>query len=229
MQGSEDPAQIASEDKISKAAYSISKNAASSIRITDKGILSISITDRALDSDPEDQLQGGINFTINPYDLRIPFGTTGKFPAKLTTAFEIKRVMDPNSMIIMVSEEQAMGSINVLEFSDQLLHLELMGHFCRIGNLDKKSGKCTKIETVEATIIKPFGWAYDGAQDFISIDTPGMAEYRRLLNTGVSMNDGMPFPLPDIPGMPQNLMNPGETSSGGGMPDCVHLPRRWDA
>jgi len=225
MKGSEDPAQIASEDRASKEAYRISKSAAAGISITDKGILSISMTDRGLDSDPENELVGGLTYTVNPYDLTIPFGSKGKFPAKLTTAFEINRILDPNSIIVPVPEEQAMGSIDVIEFSDELLHLEVKGNYCRIGNLDKKTGKCNKIETVEGTIIKPFGWAYDGGQDFVSIDTPGMAEYRRMLSSALSVSSVFPFPLPDIPGMTPDMMDMGSTSGGGSeIPACIRLP-----
>ena len=72
------------------------------------------------------------------------------------------------------------GTIEVVEFSDDLLHLRLSGTYCRASNRTR-SGACRRPERFSGETFKPFGWAYDGAQAFHSIDTPGIAEYREYL------------------------------------------------
>jgi hypothetical protein len=216
MRGSEEleMAGFAGSVDFTKQAHIIGINPQDRVNPYGSGIGAIQLIDRAADDIANDEYQGALSFTISPLQP-IPFGARGKYPAKMTWGYELVDMVDLNQMIIMVPSEQKIGEINVKEFSEDLLHLDITGYYCRIGNLDKKD-RCKKIESIQATVIRPFGWAYDAQQKFTSIDTPGMAVYRRILGEEVSGAMGFGIGMPAMPGMPSATGASGSDGKGAG-------------
>ena len=121
----------------------------------------------------------------------IPFGATGTFLADIQGA----ELNNPEFVFENVADDPS-GSITVIEFSEDLLYIKISGQYCYHPILDVKKENC-QLGNFEGAIIKPFGWVYDGAQGFSSIDTPGMEIYRKALYSDVFVDL---FNLPAFPG-----------------------------
>jgi hypothetical protein len=82
------------------------------------------------------------------------------------------------------------------------------------------NGRCTSVETVEGEVIKAFGWVYDRAQTFTSIDTPVMGLYRALFDDILPGGNGPTMPATGINGAQQGpaasigASGPGTASAG---------------
>lgn len=109
------------------------------------------------------------------------------------------------------------GQVSVIRFDDEVLHLHASGSYCVIRGLASLSS-CQDPTPFEAEVLKPFGWAYDRARTFTSIDTPGMAEYREYLSKSLA---GV---IPNAPGVwrkqvdaePVSAGEPGSSDGGAG-------------
>lgn len=105
----------------------------------------------------------------------IPWGATGSFKAMVSAC-----PAEECDGALGIGE----GTITVTEFSAAALHMTVSGSYCVIRGL---SGiLCRERQDFEADVVKPFGWAYDAARTFRSIDTPGMAEYRENLSKALA-------------------------------------------
>ena len=114
---------------------------------------------------------------------------------------------------VPVNDRAGSAAIQVLEFSDDLLHLRVEGSYCRGQNLDVQTGACRAPETFRANVLRPFGWTYDVEQEFGSIDTPGMVEYRKYLPYGRTVLTAIPG-VP-VPGGPTSTRAGGSGAGGG--------------
>ena len=105
------------------------------------------------------------------------------------------------------------GQIEVLEYSEDLLHLRVSGSVCQASTLTEEG--CGNVVTFSGEIIKPFGWTYDMNQTFTSIDTPGMEIYRQDLMNSLSQVSDLFQPIqPDGNNNPESSNNsPGGNSS----------------
>ncbi|PLY13684.1 MAG: hypothetical protein C0631_13400 [Sedimenticola sp.] len=226
MRGSENLAPgNASVQGISKHAFGLGKSPTDTLEMYASGIASLGFFDRSADDIDDDEYAGALLFTVQPVDGPIRFGTQGRVAAKLLTGLEMTDTLATDNIIMMVPAEQKVGNIEVIAFNDDLLHLEVTGYYCRMRNVDMQNNRCRKVETFNAAVIRPFGWAYDGDQTFVSIDTPGIAEYRKLLGSSL-FGDGAGEPgfsgMPNM-GMPGGMAMPGVGATANGRP-CIMLP-----
>jgi hypothetical protein len=99
--------------------------------------------------------------------------------------------------------------IDVIEFSDKLLHVRASGQYCLGADYDKNR-QCRNPQDFEAEIVKPFGWTYDSAQAFASVDTPGMEIYRRHFYEAIRAIPGLTLPAMPDPDQPPE--DPTDTS-----------------
>jgi hypothetical protein len=227
MRGSENlgPGANASVQDVSKRAFGLGVSPGHTVEMYGSGIASLGFFDRSADDIDDDEYNGALLFTVQPVDGPIRFGTRGSVAAKLITGLELTDTQVIDNMIMMVPAEQKVGNIEVIAFDDDLLHLEVTGYYCRMRNVDMQNNHCRKVETFNAAVIRPFGWAYDGAQTFVSIDTPGIAEYRKLLGNSLFGGGAGGFGFPGMPamGMPGGMAMPGAGVSANGRP-CITLP-----
>jgi hypothetical protein len=120
---------------------------------------------------------------------RIPFGATGTFKAGVMG-------VGPDGGMIVDPGDEPSGKITVVEFSDELLRVKASGTYCLYEDLDQETGRCREPQNLQAEVIKPFGWVYDGQRRFTSIDTPGMAEYGEYYTKVLAGRmPGMPEPF----------------------------------
>ena len=146
---------------------------------------------------------------LQPTDGPIPFNATGRYSAFVTVtneaavnelnnlqsptsvfqaeAFgrEIARLVDAGLMAGGGPSGQA--EIEVIAFSDDLLHLRASGYYCHLSDTDGPGSSCRNPQEFSAELITPFGWAWDPARRFVSVDTPGMALYRQELSNVMTL------------------------------------------
>ncbi len=160
----------------------------------------------------------GLDIRLQLIQRPITFGATGSYRAYVLGTDRAAGGQTPApgvampggaaaaATIVNVPADDTIGSatIDVVEFSDDLLHLQIDGLFCRGSNLNMKDGTCLRAESFQAEILRPFGWTYDHEQQFVSIDSPGLVEYRKYLPY---VTGGL---IPSVTNAPQ------PTPSGGG-------------
>lgn len=146
----------------------------------------------------------------------IHFGSTGRFPTRVTLSNEhamgqlndLPEAVSPgdafaqaqkiaalvNSGMMAGGDNVGRAEIEVLAFNDDLLHLRASGNYCRMNDADRKTGACRNPQVFEGEVITPFGWVWDGAQQFVSTDTEGMKLYRQRIRgqIGGATGDGDP-------------------------------------
>jgi hypothetical protein len=158
----------------------------------------------AVTIDPYGELEPTVSFQVTLFIEGIPFGATGSYRGMATGLRhptggpEDAYFPLPNP----ATGEFENGTVTVVRYDEELLHVRLEGEVCRWGNLLRNAQGtvtgCRQLETFSGEIIKPFGWLYDSEQTFTSIDTPGMQLYRQDLMAALSE---MPF-VPVSPGAP---------------------------
>ena len=135
----------------------------------------------------------------------IPFGAGGTYKAHVTGCAGINCA---DGIIF------GKGSVSVLEYNDDVLRLRATGSYCIINSIASLND-CRDPVPFDAEINKPFGWAYDRARTFTSIDTPGMAEYREYLMQ--ALGDVMPNAVAGAGGAAAGSQGQaGGTTQGGG-------------
>ncbi|MCA9837858.1 MAG: hypothetical protein KC422_13150 [Trueperaceae bacterium] len=153
----------------------------------------------------EDELEPGLSFTISLLPPGLSFGARGSFKGVAMGMLDPQTGLEGIFFPWPLPKEGEMpenGVVEVLEYSEYLLHLKASGTVCQWGNIQRDaSGSvvgCSKVDSFSGEIIKPFGWLYDLNQTFSSIDTPGMEAYRKDL-LGSLVNLGLPLPsFPDV-------------------------------
>ena len=167
----------------------------------------------------DDELEPGLSFSITLMPPGIPFGASGNFKGVAMGMLEPQAGLEgiffpwpmPNE-----GEVPENALVEVLEYTDTLLHLKLSGTVCQWGNIERDSSGtvtgCSKLDSFSGEIKKPFGWLYDLEQTFSSIDTPGMEVYRKDLLDSLA-NSG--FPFPQFPGADDPASETGDGSSPG--------------
>lgn len=162
---------------------------------------------------------------LQPESGSIPFGSTGRFPVRVTLSDEgaveqlndLPQAVTPgdayaqaqkiaalvNSGVMGGGDNVGRAEIEVLAFNDDLLHLRASGSYCRMSDADRKTGACRNPQAFEGEVITPFGWVWDGAQRFVSTDTEGMKLYRQRIRgqIGGATGDGGPDVSPPAGGL----------------------------
>ena len=171
------------------------------------------------DEAEEDKLMGRSTFTFRT-EKPVLFGAVGTYPAAVSGT---QLIFGPGAatgegMLVNASSEKPSGTMEVVRFDDELLHIRVRGRYCRASNM--VNGRCTSVETVEGEVIKAFGWVYDRAQTFTSIDTPVMGLYRALFDDILPGGNGPTMPATGINGAQQGpaasigASGPGTASAG---------------
>lgn len=157
-----------------------------------KGISSIVLKEYG-DYSTDAEVEGKFQFEFRT-EKPIPFGSKGKYPAMITGT-QLGAAM----AIVSNPGDKPSGSIEVIRFDDQLLHVKVSGKYCLRTIQDPY---CRDNYTVSGEVTKPLGWAYDRKQKPVAVFTPGMEPYARLF-------DGM------LPKTPVPATFPTTTPSGG--------------
>ena len=179
------------------------------------GLVSVNVTDQDADNLDESEISGANHFQIYFEGGSVPFGFEGKIKAYLGQGMTFGS-NDPMDMIIAANRDRPTGTATIRRFDDELLEMEIESTYCRFRNTNLKTGRCRKKETLKASFTKPFGWMYDVGQQFTSIDSPGMREYRRAMGTALSgANSGLPISPPDQSSSVAGSAS-GSTGSGNG-------------
>ena len=172
------------------------------------------------DGADEDEIVGRSTFTFRT-EKPVRFGAVGTYPAAVSGT---QLIVGPGAatgegMLVNASSKEPSGTMEVVRFDDELLHVRVRGRYCRVSNM--VNGRCTSVETVEGEVIKAFGWVYDRAQTFTSIDTPVMGLYRALFDDILPNGNGLTAPANSInggrqgPGASIGAPMPGTSSAGG--------------
>lgn len=164
----------------------------------------------------------------------IPFGATGSYPAYVlgTDVKAMSEVTRGASTAALIANPQAVAAtllgpqmtnlypdrpsatVEVLQFDDALLRLRVSGQYCKGPDWDAQGKRCRVPQRFSGEILKPFGWTYDPENPFVSVDTPGMAIYRRQMHELLRQRG---LPLPPMPGT--TLPGDGGPDDGGGAGD----------
>ena len=167
------------------------------------------------------ELEPTLQLQLLVADTTIPFGATGSYPAYVmgtdleamaaATGGDVLGNLMANpqaAAMAMIAPQMAnlyrdrpSATIEVVEWSDELLHLKVSGGYCKGSDWDDRAKRCRAPQSFSGEVLKPFGWAYDSTRTFTSVDTPGMAVYRRQMHE-LLRKRGMP--LPPLPGLPTN-------------------------
>ncbi len=181
-----------------------------------KGLNQIVLEDVSMQ---DDELEPGLSFTILLMPPGIPFGATGTFKGVANGMLEPQTGLEGMFFPWPLPKEGEVPEnavVEVLEYSDALLHLKLSGTVCQWANLQRDSSgavtSCSKVDSFSGEISKPFGWLYDLEQTFTSIDTPGMEVYRKDLLSSLA-NSGFPFPQ-----FPDSTDNPADETGDSSSP-----------
>jgi hypothetical protein len=177
-----------------------------------------------------DELVPKVQWTFMLAERTIPFGATGTFPAYVTGHdLEATRALtgegmlermaaDPAAAVAMIAPgiinlhpSRPSATIQVIEFSDRLLRLAVGAEYCMGADWVGREEGCRAPQSLTGEVVKPFGWAYDTTNPFVSVDTPGMALYRRQAHETLR-DRGMP--LPAMP--PVGAGTPPPDDPGGG-------------
>ena len=155
-------------------------------------------------------------------DETIKFGQTGQFKGMVTGATG----EGDSAELILGSKDGSTATVDVIQWNDDVLHLSLKGEYCLRSNYDFIQGKCRKVENFSGEIVNPFGWAYDPARTFMSKDTPGMAEYRKLMGGNVEENSASAGPgsSSSSPGSPSDPPSTDGIIAGHGLHGYMHEP-----
>ncbi len=176
------------------------------------------------------ELEPTLQLQLLVADTTIPFGATGSYPAYVmgtdlealaaaTGGDVIGNLManpQAGAMALIAPQmsnlyrDRPSATIEVVEWSDELLRLTVSGGYCRGSDWDDRAKRCRVPQSFSGEVIKPFGWAYDTTRPFASVDTPGMAVYRRQMHELLRRRG---LPLPPLPGPPTD-----PPSGGGGDP-----------
>lgn len=209
--------------------------------------LTVSDTRHVAGADPEPT----ITLTLTVAEGTIPFGATGRFKAHVLLSDEpgMRRIekLDMGTASTPAGAEalgraiaglagaasggntqgdEPSATIEVITFDNHLLHLRASGQYCLTRDYDRQRA-CLQPKNFHAEIIKPFGWTYDNAQEFISVDTPGMEIYRRFLYQQMRALPGMTLPPP--PGPDDSLPDNGSKPPAGGQPGAQGCDCSCDA
>lgn len=207
------------EDAMSKLIFAINTPAAHAFG---PGIATIEVIANKPAHDGE--LEPELTLALQVEGEPIPFGARGRFNARVSLAEEATwdRLADLGAPGGSVAEAEAwaqraaaiLGSgvgggarsdpaqnaqIEVLAFDDDLLHLSASGSYCLMADIDDDTGRCRNPQAFEAELITPFGWIWDSAQAFVSVDTPGMQLWREAVRNPLA---GLLGGLPTIPPAP---------------------------
>jgi len=197
------------------------------------------------------ELEPTLQLQLLVADATIPFGATGSYPAYVlgTDIKAMSEVTRGASTAALMANPQAVAAsllgpqmtnlykdrpsatIEVIEFDDALLRLRVSGQYCKGPDWDPQGERCRVPQRFSGEILKPFGWTYDPKNPFVSVDTPGMAIYRRQMHELLRQRG---LPLPPMPGTTPPAPGgggpgeggPGEggggsgSSSGGTLCDC---------
>ena len=179
----------------------------------DLGLRDLSVHQVKPGSEGGDPPELTINLSLR--ERSIYFGSTGTYTAYVsgTTAAggglgafaraTVGRMVPGQSgQIVNMPPTDSIGSatVEVLEYSHDLLHLRASGKYCADYNFPAQ--RCRKPGEFQAEVVRPFGWTFDDSQRFVSFDTEGMAEYRKYNQEMVrGVLDAMPG-LPGVSGPP---------------------------
>jgi len=175
------------------------------------------------------ELEPTLQLQLLVADATIPFGATGSYPAyvmgnDVAAMSEFTRgastaALMANPQAVAASllapqmtnlyKDRPSATIEVLEFDDALLRLRVSGQYCKGSDWDPQGERCRAPQRFSGEILKPFGWTYDPKSPFVSVDTPGMAIYRRQMHELLRRRG---LPLPPMPGT-------APPAPGGGGPD----------
>jgi len=125
------------------------------------------------DNTPDAELAGKYLFEFRT-EKPILFESKGTYPAAISGS----RMGNAGGIVGNPGDKPA-GSIEVIRFDDQLLHVKVSGRYCLRTLPDMR---CRGNYPVSGEVIKPFGWTYDRAQKPRAIFTPGMEPYARLFD-----------------------------------------------
>lgn len=156
---------------------------------SEQGIGLVHAADRDFANLSDEEAEGTNMFQV-VFEQPIKFGQTGTVAAQIALGHTVG-AYDPNQFIRAEDPDQANGTAKITRFDDGLLAMDINAGFCRVGNVNPSNGRCLKRELLSAKFIKPFGWMYDGNQRFVSIDSPGMEEYRNLVKRAMGGQTGM--------------------------------------
>lgn len=182
-------------------------------QLAGQGLRDFSIHQMKPGSEGGDPPELTINLSL--LQRQIHFGSTGTYTAYVsgTTAAggglgAVARatfgrlVPGQSGQIVNIPPTDSIGSatVEVLEYSHDLLHLKASGKYC--ADYDFPAQRCRKPGEFQAEVVKPFGWTFDDAQRFVSLDSEGMAEYRKYNQELIpELFEAMPG-LPGAPGQP---------------------------
>lgn len=199
-------------------------------------------------------LEPEVTLTLQVEGEPIPFGARGQFQANVllsetqtwdrleslgapTSAADAEAWANRAAAILGAGlggskRTEPSGRIEVLAFNDELLHLRASGTYCRLADQHPQTGQCQRTRSFEAELITPFGWMWDSAQAFTSIDTPGMQLWREAVGNPLSAMLGgfapersAPSPPPPAPTAPGPPPKPAPSATVGCDCSCATFAR----